>query len=146
VANFPSIPLGETFARGLPGNQNPLWVAPSLVQKLKHRGTRRPHVPPWKKKAALKSNLNRSISNGAQYVTLDSIKCPSLTFCFLATPTNKTVYAGTTNSKPLDKSEIPSHSQVQFITLFLGAAQLCCAFYWPPQAARIWWRKTNSLS
>ncbi len=40
----------------------------------------------------------------------------------------------TTNSKPpgpiivINQSEILSSSQVQFITLFLGGAQLCCAF------------------
>jgi hypothetical protein len=39
----------------------------------------------------------------------------------------------TTNSKPpgpiimIDQSEILSRSQVQFITLFLGSAQLCVA-------------------
>jgi len=71
-------------------------------------------------------------------------------------PANKTETAytwGTTNSKPpgpiivIDKSEILSRSQVQFITLFLlGGAQLRCALYQPPQAARIWCRKTNFLS
>jgi hypothetical protein len=28
----------------------------------------------------------------------------------------------------IDQSEIPSGSRIQFITLFLGGAQLCCAF------------------
>jgi hypothetical protein len=60
---------------------------------------------------------------------------------FFGNPANKTetgtAYTwGTTNSKPpgpiivINKSEILSRSQVQFITLFfLGGAQLCCAFY-----------------
>jgi len=48
----------------------------------------------------------KSISKGAQYVTLDSkIKCLSLAFGFFGNPTNKTetgtAYTrGTTNSKP----------------------------------------------
>jgi hypothetical protein len=46
----------------------------------------------------------------------------------------------------IDQSEILSRSQVQFITLFLGGTQLCCAFYQPRQAARIWCRKINFLS
>ncbi len=64
------------------------------------------------KKGLNKKYLNESISNGAKYVTLDSkIKYPSLTFCFFGNPTNKIetdIYAGTTNSKPLDKSKILS--------------------------------------
>jgi len=51
---------------------------------------------------------------------------------------------GTTNSKPpqpiimIDQSKILSRSQVQFfITLFLGGAQLCSAFYQAQQAAWI---------
>jgi hypothetical protein len=35
----------------------------------------------------------------------------------------------------IDQSEILSRSQVQFITLFYGGAQMCCAFYQPRQAA-----------
>jgi hypothetical protein len=76
--------------------------------------------------------------------------------CFLfGNPTNKTETAytwGTTNRKPrgpiivIDQSKILSRSQVQFITLSLGAAQLCCAIYKPLQAAQIWCRKTNFLS
>jgi hypothetical protein len=78
--------------------------------------------------------------------------------CFLfGNPTNKTetgtAYTwGTTNSKPpgpnivIDQLEILSRSQVQFITLSLGGAQLCCAIYQPLQAAQIWCRKTNFLS
>ncbi len=70
--------------------------------------------------------------------------------CFsLCNPTNKTcnwncIYVGSTNSKPpgpiimIDQSEILSRSQFQFITLFFGCAQLCCALYQPWQAARIW--------
>jgi hypothetical protein len=52
------------------------------------------------------------------------------------------MYVGTTNSKPpgqiimIDQSEILSRSQVQFITLFFGGAQLCWAFYEPRQAAK----------
>jgi len=46
----------------------------------------------------------------------------------------------------MDQSEILNGSQVEFITLFLGGAQLCCAFYHPRQAPRIWCRKTNFLS
>jgi hypothetical protein len=59
---------------------------------------------------------------------------------------------GTTNSKPpgpiimIDQLEILSLRQVQFITLVFGGAQLCCAFYQPRHAARIWCRKTNFLS
>jgi hypothetical protein len=45
----------------------------------------------------------------------------------------------------INKSEILSRSQVQFITLFFGGAHLCCTFYQPRQAARIWCRKTNFL-
>jgi len=62
------------------------------------------------------------------------------------------MYVGTTKSKQpgpiimIDQSEILSRIQVQFITLFFGGAQLCCAIYQPQQAARIWWRKTNFLS
>jgi hypothetical protein len=49
---------------------------------------------------------------------------------------------GTSNSKPpgpiitIDQTEIFSRSQVQFITLFFGSAQQCCAFYQPWQAPR----------
>ncbi len=49
----------------------------------------------------------------------------------------------TINSKPpgriimIDQAEILNRSQVQFITLFFGGAQLCWAFYQPQQAARI---------
>jgi hypothetical protein len=39
----------------------------------------------------------------------------------------------------IDQSEILSHSQVQFITLVFGGAQLCCDFYETRQATRIWW-------
>jgi len=71
----------------------------------------------------------KSISNVAQYVTLDSkIKRLSLAF-FFGNPTNRTesgtVYIwGTTNSKPpgpiivINQSEILSRSHVKFITLF----------------------------
>ncbi len=62
--------------------------------------------------------------------------------CFFGNPTNKTETGtpytwDTTNSKPpwpiivMDQSEILNRSQVQFITLLLGGAQLCCAFYQP---------------
>jgi hypothetical protein len=37
----------------------------------------------------------------------------------------------------IDQSETLSRSQVQFNPLFLGGAQLCCAFYQRWQAARI---------
>jgi len=71
-------------------------------------------------------------------------------------PTNKTetgtAYTwGTTNSKPpgpiivINQLEILSRSQVQFITLSLGGAQLCWAIYQPLQAARIWCRESNFL-
>jgi len=78
--------------------------------------------------------------------------------CFFPdNPTNKTETGsaftwGTTNSKPprpiivLDQSEILSRSQVQLITLFLGGAHLCWAFYQPRQAAQIWYVKTNFVS
>jgi hypothetical protein len=36
----------------------------------------------------------------------------------------------------IDQSETLSRSQVQFITLFLGGAQLCCAIYQPRQAGK----------
>ncbi len=104
-----------------------------------------------------KTNLTQSIFTGAQYVTLDNkIKCLSLAF-FSGNPTNKTV-TGTPYTWGLlianhlgsiiviDQSEILSRSQVQFITLFFGGPQLCCALYQPWQAARIWCKKTNFLS
>jgi hypothetical protein len=59
---------------------------------------------------------------------------------------------GSTNSKPLgpiimiDQSEILSRSQVQFIALFFGGAQLRCDFSLPGQAGHIWCRKTNFVS
>ncbi len=96
-----------------------------------------------------------SVSNSAQYVTLDSkIKCLSLQLYVFRNPTNntetRTAYTwGTTNSKPLgpiiviDQSEILSRSQVQFITLFFGGEQLCCAIYRPRQAAQIWGRNNE---
>jgi hypothetical protein len=67
----------------------------------------------------------------------------------LATPAIKVklelhIRGGLTNSKPagpimvIDQSKILSGSQAQFITLFLEGVQLCCAFYHPWQAARIW--------
>jgi hypothetical protein len=75
------------------------------------------------------------------------IKCLNLAVFVLANPTNKTetgtAYTWRTTSKPpgpiimIDQSETLSHSQVQFITLFLGGAQLCCVFYQPRQPARI---------
>jgi len=74
---------------------------------------------------------------------------------FCGNPTNKIEIPytwGPTNSKPsgpiivIGQSEILSRSQVQFITLFLGGAQLFWAFYQPWQAAQIWCRKTNFLS
>jgi hypothetical protein len=37
----------------------------------------------------------------------------------------------------IDQSEILNRSQVQFITLFFGGAELCCAFYQAQQAERI---------
>jgi hypothetical protein len=58
---------------------------------------------------------------------------------FFGNPTNKTA-TRTANSKPpgpiimIDQSEIPSCSQVQFITLFFGGAQLYCAIL-PPTAS-----------
>jgi hypothetical protein len=45
----------------------------------------------------------------------------------------------------IDQSETLSRSQVQFSTLLFGGAQLCCAFYEPRQATRIWCRITNFL-
>jgi hypothetical protein len=66
-------------------------------------------------------------------------------FFFLATHQQNCnwnyINVGTTNSKPprpiimIDQSEILSCSHVQFITLFFGSTQLCCAFYQPWQAA-----------
>jgi hypothetical protein len=56
------------------------------------------------------------------------------------------------NSKPpgpiivINQSEIFTRSQVQFITLFLGGAQLCCALYQPWQVVQLWWEKTNFVS
>jgi hypothetical protein len=43
----------------------------------------------------------------------------------------------------IDQSEILSRSQVQFITIFLVGAQLCCAFYQPRQAGQIWCRENE---
>jgi hypothetical protein len=74
---------------------------------------------------------------------------------FFGNPTNKTetgiAYTwGITNSKPpgpisvINQSEILTRSQVQFITLFLGGAQLCCAFYQPRQVVHLWWEKPIS--
>jgi len=67
--------------------------------------------------------------------------------CFFSgNPTNKTDTActwGTTNSKPsgpiimIDQLEILSLSQVQFITLVFGVAQLSCAIYEPQQGGQI---------
>ncbi len=85
-----------------------------------------------------------SISAGAQYVTLDNkIKCLNLAV-FFTNPTNKTgtgmAYTwGLLIANHLDQSlqlTNLSRSQVQFITLVFGAAQLCCAFYQLWQAAR----------
>ncbi len=52
----------------------------------------------------------------------------------------------------IDQSEILIRSQVQFITLFFGGAQLCCTFYQPRQAPQIlvhknqtFWRFCNKL-
>jgi hypothetical protein len=56
-------------------------------------------------------------------------------FFFVATPPLAAYTWGTTNSKPpgaiimIDQSEILRCSQVQFITLFFGGAQLHCALY-----------------
>ncbi len=82
-----------------------------------------------------------------QIVTVDIKRLSLASFFFPATPvrTNKTQSGtvhtwGTTNSKPpgsiivIHQSEILSSSQVQFITLFLGGAQLCCALYQAWQA------------
>jgi hypothetical protein len=96
----------------------------------------------------------KSISNNTQYVTLDSnIKCLSLAVSFLAIPPirlklelhvrGELLIA---NHLVIDQSEILSRSQVQFITLSLGGAQLCFAIYRALQAARIWGRKTNFQS
>jgi hypothetical protein len=91
----------------------------------------------------------KRISTRAQYVSLDNkMKCLSIAVFFLATPTINydwnCICVGTTNSKPpgpiilINQSEILNSSQVQFITLFFGGAKLCCNFYQPRQAARIW--------
>jgi len=99
----------------------------------------------------------RASPPGAQYVTLDNIiKCLSLAVFFWQPHqlncNRNCMYVGTTKSKPpgpvimIDQSEILSRSQVQFITLFFGGAQLCCVFHHPRQAARLWCRKTNFLS
>jgi hypothetical protein len=63
---------------------------------------------------------------------------------FWGNPTNKTQTAytwATINTKPpgpiivIDQREILSRNQVQFITHFLGGAQLCCAFLSPAATA-----------
>jgi hypothetical protein len=73
--------------------------------------------------------------------------------CFFGNPNNKTGTAytwGTTNSKPprpiivINQSEILPCSQVQVIRVFLGGAQLCCAFYQPRQVVQLWWEKPIS--
>jgi len=43
----------------------------------------------------------------------------------------------------IDYSDILSRRQVQFITLFFGGAELCCAFNQPRHDARIWSRKNQ---
>jgi len=109
-------------------------------------------IIPWKMLNPTHGLKHQSISNSAQYVTLDSKLCLSLAFYF-DNPTNNTetgtgtaYTGGTTNSKPpgpiivIDQSEILSRSQMQCTTLFLGGAQLCCLFHQPRQAARIWCR------
>jgi len=75
--------------------------------------------------------------------------------CF-GNPTNKTVTGsiytwGILIANHLDQSlwstnqkKILSRSQVQFITLCFGGAQLCCAIYQPGQDAWIWCRKPKS--
>jgi hypothetical protein len=98
----------------------------------------------------------KSISTGAQYVTLDNkIKCLSLSFFFWATQPIRLeleLHICGNYSKSLgriimiDQSKILSRSQVQFITLFLRGSQLCCTFYQPLQATLIWCNKTNFLS
>jgi len=70
-------------------------------------------------------------------------------FSFFLEPHRKTeteiAYTwGTTNSNPpgplimIDQLEIQSFSQVHFITLVFGDAELCWAIYQPQQAAQIW--------
>jgi hypothetical protein len=59
---------------------------------------------------------------------------------------------GSTNSKPhvpvimIDRSETLSGSQVQFITLFFGGAQLYCTLYQAQQAPRVQHRNTKPQS
>jgi hypothetical protein len=43
----------------------------------------------------------------------------------------------------IDQLEILSLSQVPFITLVFGGAQLHFTFYKPRQAARLWWGKNQ---
>jgi hypothetical protein len=83
--------------------------------------------------------VSKSISNCAQYTTLDSkIKRLSLAAFFLGNPTNLTETAytrGTRNGKPpgpiivIDQLEKLMHSWVQFKLFIVGGAQLCCTFY-----------------
>jgi hypothetical protein len=100
----------------------------------------------------------KSIFKCAQCVTLDSkTKCLSLAVFLFTTPTIKLklelhIHGGLLIANHLDQitvidqSEILSPSPEQFITLFLGGAQLCRAFYHPRHGARIWCGKTNFLS
>jgi hypothetical protein len=58
---------------------------------------------------------------------------------FFGNPTNKIVAGNACMwelliANHLDQSKILSRNQVQFITLFFGGAQLCCAFQQPCQA------------
>jgi hypothetical protein len=100
------------------------------------------------------AHRHKSISTGAQYITLDNkMKCLNVAVFFWQPHECNwdCIFVGTTNSKPpapismIDQSEKLSRSHVQFITLCFGGPQLCCAFYQPRQAARIWCRKTNFL-
>jgi hypothetical protein len=43
----------------------------------------------------------------------------------------------------IDESEILTRSQVQFIRLFFGGAQLCCTCYQPRQGPQLGCRETN---
>ncbi len=95
----------------------------------------------WIVSFVLWGHETKSISIGAQYVTLDSkIKMSKFSSFFWATPPMKLelqIHGGLLIANHLDQSEILSRSQVQFITLFSGSAQLCCTFHQPRQAARI---------
>jgi hypothetical protein len=52
---FPAHPWAKLLPRALPGNQNLLWVAPSIVQKIELSRDQMTTCPTLEKKASIKS-------------------------------------------------------------------------------------------